>query len=561
MMVRYIVLLVSLISITGFGQGYYIKDFHVDVRLDTVGYAHVEENITVDFETQKRGIIRHIPYRFKLDTLEYTTKISDIKVPNYKKKVESQNGEISIRIGDKDVFLTGEQQYRILYKVKKPFLFHKEFTEFYWNLTGNEWDTRIDKASFSISMDKNIQLSPADIKGFSGAFGATDTLDYLQLEGNVIRGMKTGLNAQEGITAAVKLPADFIPPPPPPTAMEIWMEKYGKNLLALLYLLLFSGIFYRMWKKHGKDDDVTLAARFMPPEELNPAECGVIVDEKVNNIDVVSLIPYWAQHGYLKIKHIPVKWAKDDYELQKINEISDSAQQYEKNLFYHLFDSGNTVLLSSLQENFYTHMNNAKEGLRGRIKALDVYYSKSDNMQILAAVLTFFVFIGGMAGGIFMGNLPMVAGAIIASVAGLVATIYMRKKTQRGVELFQEVIGFREFVKTADKPRIERLLKEDPMYFEKTLPYAMVFGYAKKWGDKFDGLMTEPPTWYIGSGPYIHGHMFNSGDFARDFEGGMREVQSAFTSMPASQGGGSFGGSGGGGFSGGGFGGGGGSSW
>lgn len=561
MLVRYIVLILSLFTTYLYGQGYYIKDYHIDVRLDTEGYAHVEEIIKVEFETQKRGIIRNIPYRFKLDTLEYTTKISDIDVPNYKQQVQRENGEVRIRIGDKDIYLTGEQEYRILYKVDKPFLFHKDFTEFYWNLTGNEWDTRIDKASFSVSTDKNVPLTASDIKGFSGAYGSSDSLDYLQVEGNVIRGLKSGLQAGEGITVAVKLPADFIPPPPPPTAMEIWMEKYGKKLLALLYSVFFGGLFYRLWNKHGKDYDVTLAARFMPPDELNPAECGAIVDERVDNIDVVSLIPYWAQHGYLKIKHIPVKWAKDDYELQKIAEISDDAQQYEKNLFYQLFASGNRVRLSDLQESFYTHMNNAKEGLKGRIRGLGVYYQKSDDMQILAAVLTVLVFLGGMIGGLLMENLFMVIGAVIASVVGLVATIYMRKKTQRGVELFQEVIGFREFVKTADKPRIERLLKEDPMYFEKTLPFAMVFGYAKKWGDKFDGLMTEPPTWYVGSGPYIHGHMFNSGDFARDFEGGMREVQSAFTSMPASQGGGSFGSGGGGGFSGGGFGGGGGSSW
>jgi uncharacterized membrane protein YgcG len=559
MLVRYLSFLVfSLLLSNAFGQGYYIKNFNIDVNVKQDGYVDVEETITVEFETSKRGIIRNIPFRFKIDGKEYKTKISSIKVPGYKKDVTTHSNDLSIRIGDPDVYLTGQQVYKITYTVKKPFLIFEDYTEFYWNLTGNEWDTRIDNVGFSVSFDKDIPLGSGDFKGFAGAFGDVTPINYLEVEGKVLRGAHQGLGVGQGATVAVKLPNDFLIPP---TALEAWLEKYGKILLASIYSLFFGGLFYHLWKKYGKDYDTVVAAKFMPPDGLNPAEVGAIVDEKIDNIDVVSLIPYWAHNGHLRIKHIPIRWGKDDYELERLTPISEDAHNYEKNLFYHLFSSGNKVLLSSLKESFYTHMNSAKDGLKGRIKQMEVYYSASDNMQIIVGVLTFVQLFIGFFIGLVTANFLLIGGVILTSIAGLVATIYMRKKTHKGIDIFQEVIGFREFVKTADKPRIERLLKDDPMYFEKTLPYAMVFGYAKKWGDKFDGLMTEPPSWYVGSGPYMHGHMFNSGGFARDFEGGMREVQSAFTSMPESSGGGSFGGGGGGGFSGGGFGGGGGSSW
>ncbi len=541
----------SLLCLSAFSQGYYIKDFFIDVKINSNGYVDVEETIKVEFEEERRGIIRRIPYKFMVDGKKKVTKISNVKVEDHKNLVSNEGNDISIRIGDKDIYLTGGQIYKISYQVKNPFLFHKDYTEFYWNLTGNEWDTRIDNVSFSVAFDQKLSLSTDDLKGYSGGYESRDSINYLQLEGEVIRGNHQKLGPNEGVTLAVKLPLAFV--------KESLVDKYGGMVLAFIYSVFFGGLFFSLWKKYGKDYHTVVAARFMPPDGLNPAEVGSIVDEKVDNIDVISLIPFWAHKGHLRIKHIPVKWGKDDYELERLSPLTD-AHMYEHNLFNNLFAMGDKVLLSSLKESFYVHMNAAKEGLKGRIKELGVYYQVSDNVQILTGIVTVLQLVLGLFIGLTTENILLIVGVIITSVIGLIATIYMRKKTKAGVDFYQEVIGFKEFVKTADKPRIERLLHDDPMYFEKTLPFAMVFGYAKKWGDKFDGLMTEPPTWYVGSGPYMHGHMFNSGGFARDLEGGMREVQSAFTSMPESSGGGSFGG-GGGGFSGGGFGGGGGSSW
>jgi uncharacterized membrane protein len=145
------------------------------------------------------------------------------------------------------------------------------------------------------------------------------------------------------------------------------------------------------------------------------------------------------------------------------------------------------------------------------------------------------------------------ASGIIMFVFGLL----MAKKTKKGTDLYKKLLGFKEFIKSVEKDRLQEFLKQDPNYFDKVLPYAIVFDMADKWKDKLKGLDIPPPTWY--SGVYA-GNNFNTLMFMNSLDKSMNAMTNTFYSAPRSSGssGGSFGG---GGFSGGGFGGGGGSSW
>lgn len=100
----------------------------------------------------------------------------------------------------------------------------------------------------------------------------------------------------------------------------------------------------------------------------------------------------------------------------------------------------------------------------------------------------------------------------------------------------------------------------DPSLFERCLPYALAFGVAEQWARAFEGLYTQPPSWYVGNGDG-----FSVSQFGRDLNHASSSMGQSFTSQPRSTSGSasSWGGSGfgGGGFSGGGGGGGGGGSW
>ncbi len=135
----------------------------------------------------------------------------------------------------------------------------------------------------------------------------------------------------------------------------------------------------------------------------------------------------------------------------------------------------------------------------------------------------------------------------------------MAKKTKKGNELYQKLAGFKEFIQKVEQPRLAQFLKEDEHYFDKVLPFAIVFDVADKWKDKLKDLDVPPPNWYVGN---YHG--FTTYMFLTSLDHSMNQMSENFYSTPSSSGssGGSWsGGGGGGGFSGGGFGGGGGSSW
>ena len=545
-----------LLVIPGYGQDFTIKNFQTDVKITAPGVLEVTETIDVFFHIQRRGIFRNIPYRVRLNDKEYEINIYDIDVENNKSKVDWEGNDVVIRIGDKDIFVEGDQQYVIKYKVKKAFLFMEDHTEFQWNLTGTNWPTTIEKASFAVYFDKNIPLAKEDYFIKAGAAGSSEekaSVHYLRnkLIGEAAQPLFPG----EGMTLYIKLPKDYIQRP---SEWEIWMEKYGWLSFAGLLFTVLTGFFYRLWYKYGKEYPIIRAVQYIPPKELTPSEAGVIIDERADNVDILALLPYWAHHGFLLIKKIEKSWSKDDHELVKLKDLPADAPPYEKIVFNELFSSGNEIKVSELENEFYQTMSKAKTSLKSALNSKDIYYPISIRYQLITGVVSFLLVVAGFLVTFIFGLVSVGIAFGLSGAIGFVFTNFMVKKNQNGVRLYQETLGFKMFIKAAEKDKIERLLKEDPMYFEKTLPYAMVFGYAKSWSKKFEGLLLEPPRWYVGPGGMYHAGHFSPAEFGSSFDSSMNEIKSVFNSAPSSSGSGGFSG---GGSVGGGFGGGGGGSW
>lgn len=552
---RFLVLGFFLLPVILRGEYFTIRDYNVDIRISADGYFDVREVIQVEFSEPRRGIFRQLPFKYKLADEVRVVDISDINVAGWRFKDYKEGNNLVIRIGDPDIYVNGVQIYEISYRVKNAFLFHEDFTELYWNLVGDQWPVGIDMIRYNVQFDKFLTLSEGDYLIYSGGSGTQEQKANIRYQLNKLVGESTAALAPfEGMTIAVKLPIDYIRRP---SEWELFFQKYGAGALGMFLLSLISGIFYRLWSKYGKDYPIVRMVQYMPPKELTPSEAGVIIDEKADNVDIMALLPYWAHQGYIQIRRIPKKWAKDDHELIKVKPLNHFVPAYETTVFNGLFKSGDTVLVSSLKNKFYEDLNAAKTLLKSHINTKDVYYPVSVKMQIYTGIGSFVLIVAAIIIGIFLGSVLIAVGLGLGGVIGLGFTSVMLKKNKNGVRLYQEVLGFKMFVEKAEKDRLERMLKDDPDYFEKTLPYAMIFGYAKKWSAKFDGLLTEPPKWYVGGPGYVHGSFMPS-EFGKSFDSGMQEIQSAFTSMPQSSGGGGFSG---GGSVGGGFGGGGGGSW
>ena len=128
-------------------------------------------------------------------------------------------------------------------------------------------------------------------------------------------------------------------------------------------------------------------------------------------------------------------------------------------------------------------------------------------------------------------------------------------RTDYGVEIKGKIGGFKNFLETAEKDKLEALVNENPQYFYNILPYTYALNVSSKWIEKFKDITMEPPSWYYYDGT----NPFNSYLFIRTLDRSFDSFEGAMVSTPESSS--SSGGFSGGGFSGGGSGGGGGSSW
>ena len=89
-------------------------------------------------------------------------------------------------------------------------------------------------------------------------------------------------------------------------------------------------------------------------------------------------------------------------------------------------------------------------------------------------------------------------GAVISVAMSAMAffSVFMSARTDANVMLMGRILGFREFIKTAEYDRLKMLVDENPEYFYDVLPYAEVFGLGTEWAKKFTSIKIEKPDWY-----------------------------------------------------------------
>ncbi len=401
-------------------------------------------------------------------------------------------------------------------------------------------------------------------------------------------------------------------------------------VIAGMVLIVVAGV------KAGGEPQKTIVPtiEYYPPDELNPAEVGYIIDGKADSKDLTALIYYWASHGHLSIEMT----GKTKYTLHKLSDLDERHRNYETMMFNRLWSLGGsdgTVTSNQLTDRFYSTLNKSTQLLIKSFEAPDWQLENSARKKtartvtmaaiataaavpLLAGLLSkvdsgtefaaaFFAVISllavcGIANSKRSGhtkksgairliiNIVLVVVSAIASVifavlcggvaigivpalmlaagtcAALAIVPNIRRTTDFGVYILGRCQGFKQFLKTAEKSRLEMLLEENPEYYYDILPYAQVLGVSSIWEDKFKGLETPPPAWFYGAdvntttARYL---MMRNMDTANTV---MRSVP-ASTSSGSGSGRGGFGGfsggggSFGGGFSGGGGGGGGGGGW
>jgi uncharacterized membrane protein YgcG len=354
--------------------------------------------------------------------------------------------------------------------------------------------------------------------------------------------------------------------------------------------------------KHG--DKREGPVEFGPPEDARPAMLGTLEHLKGTRQHMVATIIDLASRGYLIIDEEGETWrlsltergantvrtgqslikrqlaselqaiqdlVKNDTDNKKFRIIpkqSDAETQakeaeragafpdlheFEHHLLTDLFATGDSVLLSDLDDTFASKFTAFTSRVEKAITSAKWTTGDPNTVRgkaLFRAMIP--LAIGGVAFWTGIGHGIGLALCALSVVMGF-AAIAAPARSSIGSAMLARTQGFRRFL-TAGEHRLEHA--ERAKLFIDFLPYAVAFGITKQWSKRFADLTSMPETsWY--RGPYggpMSPVIF--GDRISDFD---RKASTNLTSTPSNSGGSS--GFSGGGSSGGGGGGGGGGSW
>ena len=579
----------SAISIS---DGYTIDSYNIEMIVNENNSFDITETINVNFTGNgKHGIFRKIPTRNTVTRLDGTesnnrAKISNISVSD-KYTVSTESDYKVLKIGNKYQTVSGIKTYTIKYNYnigKDPL---KNADELYFNLIGKEWDTKIENVIFTITMPKAFDKSKL---GFSSGnvYSTNSSNVSYTVTGNTIKGsLKTGLSYGQALTVRLTLP-------------EGYFVGASNNLDVIMLLeigvsIIFVIIAFILWIRYGKDEIAIKTVEFYPPNGMNSTDLAFIYKGHSEEKDIISLLIFLANKGYLKIEEFEDE--TNNFIISKLKEY-DGNNEDERTFFNELFSLKDQVTKNDLNDKFNSTLKKIARNINRKENQEKIFEkaSLSNRILIIAMIIIVFLFMGGlsifnmskislamivvllillykkpniwisilasfafvdvtfscMANDINADNAYLVK-FIIQSICIVLLIIFLgiiKKRTEYGTEMLGKIQGFKDFLETAEKPQLEELVMRAPEYFYDILPYTYVLGVSNKWMNKFEDIALEAPKWYDGHKAFDN-HSFNR-FMNSTYSSIFNTVTSSHFSSSSKSGGG---------FSGGGSGGGGGGSW
>lgn len=548
-----------------------IDDFHgrYELRNDVHGgQMLVTETIKLTFSDQNHGIERAIPVDYHKQSLKLDIQSVERDGRQEDYSTYDQANNKVLRIGSSDKTVTGEHTYVIQYKMKNIISFLDDYDEWYWDINGDQWRQPFNKVSGEVIMPTGWKTDAIPTAScYTGELGSTQSVcEITKTPTGYTFASSTALEPHHTLTIATPFQKGlFIPRDGTDWYRDNLWQFVGVAAGAVLGIVALS-----RWWKWGKDykGKGLIVPEYTVPNNLSPAEIGLLNDYKVDGRDLTAALIDLAVRGYIKIHDEQTKtlgiFKNRMFKLELVNDKIGNLKHHEKSLLRAIFKqivNGTTQDIATVDK---LEMSAAVTNIRSTMKdSLTKEYGLIEESPLRPKVIVWGVVTLSFA--LFVPVLNMgwgwVVGVILAGVAGLFSTVFMTRRSHAGVDVYEKIKGLKLYMDTAEKDRLAMMQSVDRPYaepsktvdlFEKLLPYAVALGVEKSWARQFESIYRDQPSWYAGN--YS---TFNTVYFASSLASNMSTFNSSFSASTAS----SSSGSGGGGFSGGGGGGGGGGGW
>ncbi|RZJ48949.1 MAG: DUF2207 domain-containing protein, partial [Flavobacterium sp.] len=489
----------------------------------------------------------------------------DGNTANYFTKEEGN--EWKLYIGDKDVELeSGIYKYQINYSVPFQIGYFDHYDELYWNVTGNGWDFPIDKATCQFYLPSDNRFE--NLHCYTGLAGSTSSncISSLNDSKTIVSFSTVNLKPNEGLTVAASFAKGVVDPPTMAQKSSSYYKLIKGYLWSGIFLIAMALFFFFSWRKHGKDPvQKTTIPEFLPPFDWSPAIAGYVYHRATKQKTYMASLINAAVKGAVKISSTVESGVfinEEVYELEilnkdlntlspeesgLLNQISKKGKIKVNNSNYKLFEKAYSRWSDSVTKQLkieeYYQNNTSKKwigfavfligGLTYEVLSKDKEYInytfyfgliaaltavtywltqkvESNGLSILRGFLTFFIF--APAVGIFFMTFFFLSALqmMIIGVAFVMFIFYVRtlgKFTEKGAEALHRLEGFKLYLETAEKDRMNMLNPPEltPQLFEQLFPYAIALDVEVEWGKQFERVLELSkynPDWYQGDDPF-----------------------------------------------------------
>lgn len=303
-----------------------------DIVINDDGSINVIETITVTTNntTIKHGIYRDYPLMYNKGPIRYevdfeikSIEIKDNQVENASFENENYWTErigtgIRIYVGNKTQFLSpGSYTYKLTYTVSDQIRTFKDYQEFYYNITGNEWDFPIDNACTIIRWSVPYKYENLETNVYTGVKGSKESNatigkpDSLKNNGQAIKVCTTKpLNKGEGLTVSTafknykgetneKVVFNNLPQK---TVLEILL--FNLQPVAIIistFFIILVSIFITLNFSKDVDRKATIT-EFLPNTNISTAATRYIATYKMDQVSFSSMVISLAIKGWILIK-------------------------------------------------------------------------------------------------------------------------------------------------------------------------------------------------------------------------------------------------------------------
>lgn len=553
----------------------------------------------------KKGIYRDFPTKYKdKNNNNYNVKFEVLEVLRDGKKepfkTENQKNGVRVYIGDSNKTLSsGYYTYTIKYKTDRQIGYFDDHDELYWNVTGNGWSFAIDKATATVHLPDDVDMSKVNFEAYTGKQGSTEKeyTAYKDKYNNTVTFTTTSnLYSEEGLTIVVGFEKGIVHEPTFEEKLGYFFDDNKGVFIGLICTAIIIVYCIITWCKVGKDPkkDIIIP-RYNPPEGLSPAEVKFI--DSMGRYDKVfeSSILNLAVKGYLKIeneeeKTFGIKSNKMTL-IKQEKTLENDISEDERDIYKSLPQVAKLEYSSSLQTKLVAMQSGQRRFLKKNIEGN--MYRKNLGLVAISVVMSIITLIisivfsigmtedmfvvpfmsiwlsvwtigivsmfkttnGFKSCGLILFMIPFLIGeavgigvlihfigtgiALLILLLIIVNVIYaflIKAYTKEGRRIKDEIEGFKLFIKTASEDEIR---EQTPETFDKYFPYAYALGLENDWAKKFESVLESynyEPNWCTGM--YV-GSSFRVTAFTNSFSSSFSKGISSASVHPSSSGGGS----------------------